>query len=93
MAYYGLMLERIRDAWVWGGRRPELAVTVGFKVGAAGSLSAIRVVEHSGDSSYDASVLRALRAVDPLSPPPVRYRRDFADVELIFRPADLGAGR
>jgi colicin import membrane protein len=88
-AYYGLMLERIRDAWFWPGRRPNLKVTVGFRVGVQGRLTGIRVVQDSGDRSYDGSVLRALRAVNPLPPPPTAYRRDFADVELIFHPADL----
>ena len=26
---------------------------------------------------------------NPLAPPPQAYRKDFADVELTFRPADL----
>lgn len=92
-AYYGLMLERIRDAWFWPGRRPDLTVTVGFGVGAKGRLSDIRIVKRSRDRSYDGSVLRALRAVDPLPPPPLAFRRDFADVELVFHPADLEGAR
>ena len=86
------MLERIRDAWVWAGRRPDLSVTVGFAVSDQGGLSRIRVVEASSDPSYDASVLRALRAVRVLPPPPLAFRRDFRDVELVFRPSDLGRG-
>ena len=92
VAYYSLMLERIRDAWVWAGRRPDLSVTVGFAVSDQGGLSRIRVVEASSDPSYDASVLRALRAVRVLPPPPLAFRRDFRDVELVFRPSDLGRG-
>ena len=88
-AYYGLMLGRIREAWVWTGRRPDLKVTVGFRVGSDGVLSGLRVVERSGDRTYDSSVLRALRGASPLPPPPAAYRRDFSDVELIFQPADL----
>lgn len=90
VAYYSLMLDRIRDAWVWAGRRPDLSVTVGFAVSDQGGLSRIRVVEASSDPSYDASVLRALRAVRVLPPPPLAFRRDFRDVELVFRPSDLG---
>jgi len=90
VAYYSLMLDRIRDAWVWAGRRPDLSVTVGFAVSDQGGLSRIRVVEASSDPGYDASVLRALRAVRVLPPPPLAFRRDFRDVELVFRPSDLG---
>ena len=93
MAYYSLMLDRIRDAWVWAGRRPDLSVTVGFGISAQGVLSQIRVVKASSDPGYDASVLRALRAVRVLPAPPTAFRRDFGDVELVFRPADLGRAR
>ena len=93
LAYYSLMLDRIRDAWVWAGRRPDLSVTVGFGVSDKGVLSQIRVVKPSSDAGYDASVLRALRAVRMLPPPPIAFRRDFGDVELVFRPADLGRTR
>ena len=90
VAYYSLMLDRIRDAWVWAGRRPDLAVTVGFGVSDQGTLSQIRIVKGSSDAGYDASVLRALRAVRVLPAPPIAFRRDFRDVQLVFRPADLG---
>ncbi len=48
-------------------------------------------MERSGDPSYDASVERAVKRASPLGPPPVAYRKDFADVELTFRPADLAS--
>ena len=58
---------------------------------AAGEISGLKIVQPSGDASYDESVLRAVKKSSPLSAPPENYRRDFADVELAFRPQDLGA--
>jgi len=83
------MIERVRRAWVWGGGRPDLEVTVRFGVTAQGEIINVTPVSRSGDPSYDQSVLQALRAVRRLRPPPEAYRNDFANVELTFRPGDL----
>lgn len=89
LSYYNGMLSRIRDAWAWPGEGTRLAVKVKFGISADGTIRELRLVAPSGDSSYDASVLRAVRAVSPLPPPPARHREDFADVELTFQPSDL----
>jgi len=51
----------------------------------------LKIVQPSGDPSYDESVLRAVKKSSPLPAPPESYRKDFAEVELTFRPRDLGA--
>jgi TonB family protein len=55
----------------------------------SGEITNIRLVERSGDQSYDTSVERAVKGAGPLPPPPEAYRTDFSSVELTFRPADL----
>jgi colicin import membrane protein len=89
LSYYNRMLARIRAAWAWPGEGTRLAVKVRFSVAADGAIGNLRLVSPSGDASYDASVLRAVRAVSPLAPPPVPHREDFSDVELTFQPGDL----
>jgi TonB family protein len=89
LLYYNQMIARIRGAWAWAGGKPNLVVRVRFRILEDGSIADLRVTEPSGDGSYDASVLRAVRAVSPLAPPPAAYRNDFSDVELTFQPADL----
>ncbi len=89
LLYYNEMITRIRDAWVWVGGSANLEVEVGFRVTRAGDITGMRIVRPSGDPSYDQSVLRALRAVRNLGPPPERHRETFGDVQLTFRPADL----
>jgi TonB family protein len=89
LLYYNQMLSRIRSAWVWAGASTNLQVKVRFRVADDGTIVDLRVTEPSGDGSYDTSVMRAVRAVSPLGPPPAAYRSDFADVELTFQPSDL----
>jgi colicin import membrane protein len=88
--YYSGMLQRIRDSWTWVGKRSDLEVTVRFGIQENGEIVGLRIARNSGDASYDDSVFRAVRKASPLPSPPESYRRDFMDVELTFRPKDLG---
>jgi TonB family protein len=66
-------------------------VVVRFGIKENGEIVGLRIVQPSGDTSYDDSVLRALRKSAPFPAPPEDYRREFSNVELAFRPKDLGA--
>jgi colicin import membrane protein len=90
LIYRNRMLETIKTNWSWAGRG-NLKVVVHFSVKENGEILGLKVVQPSGDPSYDESVLRAVKKSSPLSAPPESYRKDFADVELLFRPQDLGA--
>ncbi|HEX7232426.1 MAG TPA: cell envelope integrity protein TolA [Candidatus Binatia bacterium] len=89
--YQNRMLSTIKENWAWVGQRSNLKVVVHFGIKDSGEIVGLKIVQPSGDPSYDESVLRAVKKSSPLSPPPETYRRDFADVELTFRPRDLGA--
>ncbi len=89
VVYYNQMLTKIKESWAYVGDRSDLRVTVRFSILDSGEITDIRLTERSGDSGYDASVERAVKRAGPLAPPPQAYRKDFADVELTFRPADL----
>ena len=86
--YHNKMLRLIKENWTWIGRKFDLEVTVRFGIGETGEIFGLRVVQPSGDASFDNSVVRAVRKVN-LGPPPESYRREFRDVELVFRPKDL----
>lgn len=89
--YKNQMLGTIKDNWVWVGHRSNLKVVVRFSIKDNGDIAGLRVVQSSGNPSYDDSVVRAVRKSSPLPVPPENVRKDFADVELAFRPEDLGA--
>jgi colicin import membrane protein len=89
--YQNRMLNSIKDNWAWVGQKSNLKVVVHFSIKENGEISGLKIVQPSGDASYDESVLRAVKKSSPLPPPPEGSRKDFADVELTFRPKDLGA--
>jgi TonB family protein len=91
IVYQNRMLSSIKDNWAWVGQGSNLKVVVHFSIKDNGEITGLKIIQSSGDSSYDESVLRAVKKSSPLPPPPETARRDFADVELTFRPKDLGA--
>lgn len=90
--YRNQMLRLIRESWTWVGKGHSLQVTVRFGIREDGEVVGLRIMEASGDPSYDDSVFRAVKKASPLPPPPEDYRKDFMDVELTFQPKDLGSG-
>jgi colicin import membrane protein len=88
--YFNEMRERIKSGWTWAGRRTDLVASVRFSVQENGEIVGVKLVHGSGDSSYDDSVIRALRKANPLPPPPESHRREFSEVELAFTPKELG---
>lgn len=90
LIYRNRMLHLIRERWAWVGKRVELEVTVRFGIQNNGEIVGLKILQASGDPSFDDSVLRAVRKSSPLPPPPENYRTDFMDVVLTFRPKDLG---
>jgi len=89
LVYRNRMLHLIKEQWTWVGKVTDLEVTVRFGILENGEVIGLRVIEASGDLTYDDSVLRAMRKAAPLPPPPDNYRKDFMSVELTFRPKDL----
>jgi colicin import membrane protein len=90
--YQNRLLSTIKENWAWvGGQRSNLRIVVHFNIKENGEIIGLKVVQPSGDLSYDESVVRAVKKSSPLPPPPESVRKDFAEVELTFRPRDLGA--
>ena len=89
--YQNRMLSTIKENWAWVGQRSNLRVVVHFGIKENGEIVGLKIVQPSGDPSYDESVVRAVKKSSPLPVPPESYRKDFADVELTVRPKDLGA--
>jgi colicin import membrane protein len=89
--YQNRMFSSIKENWAWVGPKSNLKVVVHFGIKDNGEITDLKIVQPSGDRSYDESVLRAVKKSSPLPPPPENFRKDFSDVEIAFRPQDLGA--
>jgi len=64
---------------------------VHFNIKDNGEIFGLKIVQPSGNSSYDESVLRAVRKSSPLPALTENIRNGFSEVELAFRPEDLEA--
>ncbi len=89
LMYYNQLQTRIKQSWAWAGVGSKLEADVRLNIAENGEISNVRTVRSSGDAGFDASVERAVRAVNPLPPPPEAYRKEFADVVLSFSSEQL----
>ncbi len=78
--------ERVRDSWVVTERKQGLIAKVRFGVRPDGKVFNVELIQRSGDSVFDQSVLRAVLRAGPLPPPPQKYAHAFAEemVEITF---------
>jgi colicin import membrane protein len=88
--YQGRMEQRIKAAWAWAGADKQLQAVVQFNLTPEGEIKNVHTIQSSGDHQYDASCERAVRAVNPLEAVPEKYRKEFAAVEMTFKPSDIG---
>ena len=88
--YIDDLTEHIKRGWNWHDQSRRLYSVIGMKIARDGTLSKIRLVESSGNSKYDDSVLRAVRKANPVPPPLAQlyaaYGRDFDNFEIGFEP-------
>lgn len=89
--YQNRMLSTIKNNWVWVGPRGNIKVVVHFNIKDNGEIVGLKIVQSSGNASYDDSVLRAVRKSSPLPALGESIRNGFSEVELAFRPEDLEA--
>ncbi len=88
LAYRGQLFESIKERWTWIGKHGELEVTVRFGVSVEGEIFGLKLLKTSGDASFDESVVRAVRRVSLLPPPPDLVQK-FRQVTITVRPDDL----
>lgn len=79
--------RRVKENWIVAERRDRLNAIVRFNVQPDGEISALEMLQSSGDPTFDQSVLRAVNKANPLPPPPEAYREEFVSqkVEVTFR--------
>jgi TonB family protein len=88
-----LYQERIRlqiiDAWILPMPHEEarkLQATALLTVSREGEVAHLKLLQPSGNSLFDESLLRAIKHAAPLPPLPEDYQGTFLEVEMRFRP-------
>jgi TonB family protein len=81
-----------KQNWTWVGANPNLNVRIAFSIQSNGEIRDVRILQRSGDGTYDESVIRAIRASTPLPSPPEKYRDVFANYTLDFVSGEMKSG-
>jgi colicin import membrane protein len=89
LLYLNQLQARLKQNWAWAGTDRNRKAVVRFGILETGEIVDVRITEASGDPTYDASVERAVRAANPMPPPPEAYRKQFSDVEYTFTPESM----
>ncbi|OPY72387.1 MAG: hypothetical protein A4E64_02945 [Syntrophorhabdus sp. PtaU1.Bin058] len=83
--------DKVKSAWGVPGMtyKKDLETIVIIKIRKDGRIVDINVEKRSGNRIYDESILRVLRAVDPLPPIPASLNMDYMELGFRFLPGDL----
>ncbi len=92
LLYYRQVQEKIKKAWSFSGGNSDLNTTVTFAIGPDGTLTGVKITSSSHDPAFDDSVVRAIRRAAPFTPPPEKYRSQFAEgIEAVFKLGELSS--
>jgi len=83
--------DKVKSAWGVPGMtyKKDLETIVIIKIRKDGRIVDINVEKRSGNRIYDESILRVLRAVDPLPPIPASLNTDSIELGFRFLPGDF----
>ncbi|MDR2018364.1 MAG: TonB family protein [Syntrophobacterales bacterium] len=87
--YLNDLMEKIHSTWgIPGAVAKNLLTVVTIKIRKDGKITDMDVDARSGNRIFDESIMRALKAIDPLPPLPTNLG-DFYEVQLKFRPEGM----
>lgn len=83
--------DKVKSAWGVPGMtyKKDLETIVIIRIRKDGRIVDINVEKRSGNRIFDESILRVLRAVDPLPPIPASLNTDSIELGFRFLPGDL----
>jgi TonB family protein len=83
--------DKVKSAWGVPGMtyKKDLETIVIIRIRKDGRIVDINIEKRSGNRIYDESILRVLRAVDPLPPIPASLNTDSMELGFRFLPGDL----
>jgi TonB family protein len=90
LAYQERLRAKIIETWILplsAEQTRDLQATAQFQVTRNGQVVQLELVKPSGNTLFDASLLRAIRRASPLPALPDDYPLDVLEVEMRFRPS------
>lgn len=84
--YKARLEAHVKQGWNWHDPKVELLATVRFSISPTGALSNVRLVQSSGNPSYDEAALRSVSRSSPVPAATKDIYPDFADVVVDFTP-------
>jgi TonB family protein len=93
MQYHIDVLNAVNKSWRIPkelSSKKDLQTLVTIKIRKDGTIVDLSVDKGSGDKAYDESIIRAVRAAEPLPAIPAALNTDFVELGFRFRPTDTG---
>jgi colicin import membrane protein len=88
VAYQNELQAHVKSGWRWMQRSSHLRTLVEAKLRPDGEITSVRILQSSGNSNFDDSVVRAVKKASPVPPPPREFYSDFATVGFWFDSKD-----
>lgn len=84
VAYMNSLQEHVKSGWRWLSGRDRLICIVVVDILPDGKIRNVTVSKSSGNSTFDDSVVRAIRKSDPVPAAPADLYKDFKSVSFKF---------
>lgn len=83
--YYEIIVKRILDNWEWSRTDIVLEAVAEANLSSKGALSGMKIVQGSGDATFDSKALEALKDANPFPKPPPKLVPFFAEIRFTFQ--------
>ncbi len=89
-AYYELIAERVRSAWIYPGDAPEdyLQVLLNITITPVGDVTDVKVARKSGNTIFDSTALKAVKKASPMPPLPKEFGGEDYIIGFRFCPKE-----
>jgi colicin import membrane protein len=84
VAYQNELQAHVKSGWRWMQRTNQLRTLVQVRISPDGEISQVRILQGSGNSNFDDSVVRAVKKASPVPAPPREFYADFATTGFWF---------
>ena len=88
LAYSNRLQAHVKQGWRWLNSSQRLIAKIQANLGPDGAILESRIIQSSGNSNFDDSVIRAVEKASPVPPPPTDLYPEFKVVVFTFDSAE-----